>query len=583
MPLSNAPKRRARAGARVGSPGLAALFVFAAVLLSDCATPMAPGGGPVDATPPALLSTEPPTNTVNFAERELVFLFSERIDGASFQRALHITPEPELPPKIGTKRSRVTVRFQTELRDSTTYIFTLDNTLKDLHGVSLKAPITVAVATGPVIDKGRLVGEVWNPETDKPVASLDVFAYAAPDSTAPNPLDQAPDFRTQTGSDGRFTFEYLPERLFFVAGLGDRNRNRKPDAGEPFAVPPTPAMAARPDSLMAPFRTYLTQLDTTAPEVRRLRTLTSRRLQVRYSEPVRLLDRNPAAWALTDSISGQPATIRSVFSDPVDPTVVVLLTDSLADGTYLLLPAAVADTAGMPSAPSPISTSAQARADTARVRFLGFIPEPPPRKTDSIQVLAPNQWPGVRFSQPPDSALLATLVTVRDTTGAPVALQPVTEDGTRYFLHAPQALKASQRLVVSVQDPPRDTTFVRRFDVLPLSERGEITGVVASAERPVVIEARPGDRKKSSATITTSPDSSGAFRFGDLPEGPYYLRAYVDRDENRSWGGGRLYPYAPYEPLVWYGDSLLVRPRWSTSPPDTLNFSAPGDRSPSPP
>ena len=128
------------------------------------------------------------------------------------------------------------------LRDSTTYILTLDKQLKDYRGVSLNQPITLAFSTGPVIDKGVIAGRVAEASTDADVEGLDVLAFesGAVDSAGNGQwrlIGAVPTYRTQTDSDGEFTFANLPDRPFAVVAVEDRNRNRIVDSTETTALP----------------------------------------------------------------------------------------------------------------------------------------------------------------------------------------------------------------------------------------------------------------------------------------------------------------------------------------------------------
>ena len=215
---------------------MTAAFVLA---LGACATPISPPGGPEDTTPPRLVDSAPAADAVNVRTDEVVLTFSELLDPASARQAVEVRPAQEVPPDVEVRGRRLTVRFREPLRDSTTYLITLGTALSDNHRVRLPAPIPFAFSTGPQLDAGRIAGLARNPRTGDAVSGLDVFAYAA-GALLPDPRTTAPDYRTQTGADGRFELAYLRDAPFFVMLLDDANRNRRADPGERFAVPPRP-------------------------------------------------------------------------------------------------------------------------------------------------------------------------------------------------------------------------------------------------------------------------------------------------------------------------------------------------------
>ena len=200
--------------------------------MAGCASPVAPSGGPEDTTPPALDASEPAAGAVLVRADRLVLTFSEGVDEATVGRALSVAPGWAVPPEVRARGRRVEVLFPDSLRANTTYVVTLDTNLRDLRGVALRQPITLAFATGPTLDRGRIAGRVLDPQTGRAAPGLDVFAYVLPDSVAtmdstahadalPDPTTTAPDYRTQTGPDGAFVLDYLRPGPFFVVAVAD--------------------------------------------------------------------------------------------------------------------------------------------------------------------------------------------------------------------------------------------------------------------------------------------------------------------------------------------------------------------------
>lgn len=532
---------------RFGSPILR-LLAFAA-LAAGCAQPVAPSGGPQDTTPPALEAAEPAADAVNVRAGRLVLTFSEGVDEASVRRAFSISPGWETPPEVIVRGRRVEVRFPDSLRANTTYVVTLDTNLRDLRSVALRAPLTLAFATGPELDRGRIAGRVLDPMTGRGTTGLDVFAYRldADASAPPDPTSEAPDYRTQTDAQGAFSLDYLRPGPFFLAAVADANRNRRADAGEAFAVPPAPATtAAEADSARGPLRLFETRLDTIPPRPIRVRTQSARRLAVRFDEPIVLRDRLDL-WTLTDSTSGADTPVLRTYPD-TDPQQLVLVTDSLPARPHRLVlgrPAAVTDSVGNAARPDPLTFTPSAEPDTVRARFLGFLPESPEERVRADSA-------GVRFNAPPDSAWLAR-VAVTDTLGNALPSPLTTRDGLRFWVE-PEGF-APYRLAVRTPD----STYARTVEPLTADERGEIAGVVRAEGGPVIVEVVAGR-----ARHRVRADSTGAFVVTGLSEGEVRLRAWIDRNENGRWDGGRLAPYAPPEPLVFLDAPQRIRPRWET-------------------
>lgn len=541
------------------------------ILLASCATPVAPSGGPPDETPPAVVETEPAAEAVNVSTGTLRITFSEYVDEASFTEAFTVTPAFSTRPQFVWGRRSVEVRFPEPLRENTTYVVTLDTRLRDLHGVALPAPITVAFSTGPTISRGVIAGQVVGPESGQPAPGVDVLAYAVTDSAAPATLPERPDYRTQTDQDGAFRFDYLTEQPYYVAALSDQNRNRRPDANEAFAPPPVPAIRAdtTPVDLGLPW--ILTRVDTTRPEPLRIQSLSSRRHILHASESILLLDRDPAGWELTDSSTGRSIPIEEIYRLTADLRSVHFTTPPLTQTVHGIRADALADSSGNLISGRPIGFTPASAEDTLQIRFLQFLPEQSAALAESID-------PGLRFNAPPPADLLNTAVTVQDSTGTPFAFDARTHDGTDYFLMLDPPLQAGDVAVVRV-DAGRlagpDSVFSRTYTRVPYEATGEISGVVLPAHPPAVVEAIPVEVIAAVEPSRAIADSSGAFIFRNLPEGTYRLRAFADRDGDGMWDGGLLVPYTPPEAITWRNEPTRVRARWETSLPDTLRIPSP--------
>ena len=492
----------------------------------------------------------------------LVLTFSERIDPAS-ARAVTIVPQTETPPEVRVSGREVEVVFPA-LRDSTTYVVTVGTDLRDQRNVALGSPITVAFATGDAIDRGRIEGAVRNAETGAGAPGLDVWAYAFT-TALPDPTGTAPDYRTQTGADGQFRLDYLRPGRYFVVAVADRNRNVRADPGEPFAAPPRPALRATDaaDSLAAPPAPadfWTTTLDTIPPVAQRVRTVSDRRLAVRFAEPVRLLDAAAGALSLADSASGREAEV-TVYQPPGAPFEVFLQTAApLAPVPHRVAyrpgdgPPALADSAGNAPAPFTLSFTPPDRADTLQARFAGFLPEA--AIADSAGTLLPGERPGVRFSaplSPAEAAERVALLVEGERQPAPLA----TADGVSYLVSLDAPLP--DPLVLSVR--AGDSLAVRRFDVLDESETGGIVGRVEGAGGPVLVEIRPAGGGEAR---TVAAEADGTFASGPLRPGDYRLRVLIDTDGDGRWDGGALTPYRPPEPVRILAEPVNVRARWET-------------------
>ena len=508
----------------------------------------------------------PPSNSVDFAGDVIRLEFSERVDRPSFARALSVVPEQAAPPKLHWNGRRLEMRFADSLTYGTTFVFTIDNSLRDEHGVALKEPIVRAVSTGSRIDGGVITGRLLDPRSGRPVPNMDVVATRLDTTGRVGPT--AGVYRTQTGPEGMFSLRFLPEVPFLVHAFEDRNRNRSVDPGERFAVPPRAQyLPSANDSLAKYDDWWVVNPDTSAPRVVTARAPSSRRIELRYSEPVLLDTLDPAVWTVRDTVSDDVTRASGLYLSPADNRRIVLITDSLRVSTYRVEQfGAVWDSTGNQAINGAPPFDVVARADTMRLRFVRFDPE---ASVEPIP-LTIRDAPGFQLSQYVERQVLASIVSVMDTAGVPLTFEPVTGDGVTWRLHLTPPIQPGETVVVRIDADAvaADTLRAGRFRRLSPEETGSLTGYVTSDD-PVVIEVYTEEGR--TLKLETVRRTRGDYKIEDLEVGNYRLRLIADRDGDAVWDWGQIDPYERSERLIWYPDSARVRAGWETVL-DTLRF-----------
>jgi len=530
------------------------------LIICGCADPRPPTGGPRDELPPSIISTDPPHESVEVFPTEIRLNFSEYVNEGSFARALSIVPPPQGRLSYKWRRRSVTVRLPEPLRDSTTYVVTLNDEFRDWRGVRLKYPLSFAFATGPVIDQGRLRGQVIDHDRGSPVAGLLIFAYPAHTS-----IGEIPAYQTQTDTEGQFEFSYVRESDFFVIGLQDMNRNLKADPGEWFAVPPNAAIQATPDTSGQYLRWIYTEVDTLRPTIERIRATASQLLEIRFNEKVSISNLSGESWMLTDSLGTTPFKIYSSYQSASDTRLIYLVTDPIQEQAYALLPdLVIQDSSTNTMRMDTIYFTGRKLETSDPPMFLDFLTS----SAESPYKMAPWEAPNLVFDQPVRTTLLDSLVRVQDSTGITVHFEIESSNGTTYSLTGLD--DPAQVYKVSVEQS--DSTHIRFYERLGSQSLGSLSGVTIPFGDSIWVTLT--DSNNRILSMQTS-DSEGSFVFRDLPEDSYYLRAFIDWNQNGRWDGGQIHPYQPAEPITWTSEPLTIRPRWDTALPDTLRITEP--------
>lgn len=588
--------------------------------LASCANPQRPSGGPRDETPPSIVDTRPTRDTVNVPSdtRSVYIEFSEYVERSTLQRALTVTPPFDQRLRFSWSGRGVTIEFPESLRDSTTYLLTLDTNLSDAHGVSLDDPLRVAFSTGPRINRGEVRGRVVDPQQGQGQARVDVYAYALQESEEepPDSLPDRPAYRTQTAEDGSFQLDYMREQAYFIVALQDNNRNRRPDPSEPFAVPPRPVLEADSGRAEVPVPWLLTEIDTLGPRFQQAQPLSRQRLRLSFNERIQLASRRPADWALRDSVADATVAVQAVYRAPARNDAVILRTAPM-DPVPHVLPLSsglVSDTLDQPLVPDTARFEAVSQVDTTRTRFRSFVPEGLSADSTEAYPLLPDWQPGIRFNQAVDSSAFREVVIVEDTMGRPRSYSLTSEDGRTYRIQPDSVLLPGESMDVVVEGTRLagpDSTYRRRFRRVTNQVLGELEGeaVFETATRGDSLapagETSPegaAATEQEAATADTGrvdtasghPDSGGAtgplvveliptqssfplerrrqrvppgstFVFSSLPQGTFRFRVFQDRNENGRWDGGQIRPFVAAEPIAWSQQTTDSRPRWTTA------------------
>jgi uncharacterized protein (DUF2141 family) len=203
---------------------LAIIFIL---ILKSCANQQAPTGGPKDETEPKVKSTTPPQNTINFKGDKITINFDEAIQLASSSESFFIIPTTKNPPHITSTKKSVTISFNEQLKENTTYTLYFNKAIKDVTEGNDVDQLTYTFSTGPYIDSLNIKGNTKDLWKNKPEKDILVGLYDANDtSTISNAV---PAYYSYTNEQGNFELKYIKEGTYNIFALKDENRNMKYD------------------------------------------------------------------------------------------------------------------------------------------------------------------------------------------------------------------------------------------------------------------------------------------------------------------------------------------------------------------
>ena len=244
----------------IGSIGPALLAT--ALLLTACAVVEPPPGGPIDTTPPHLVSMTPDSGAVQVGElKKFTFTFSEKMDRQSATAWLYFFPDQRIR---GTKwKGAVTAEVELEepLPPDTLIVMEVAGRMADAHKVKNRRARRFPIATGTDIPGGSIARVLVM--GDVAVSTGVVELYAIPPDTLEY-FQQSILRRTSTRADGSYVFSWLPTPggPWLVRAFADANGDLRPADGEPKRLLPDTLVLTVDEPTLAAGVTTLYPVDT---------------------------------------------------------------------------------------------------------------------------------------------------------------------------------------------------------------------------------------------------------------------------------------------------------------------------------
>lgn len=201
-------------------------LLIIATLSQHCANVVSPVGGPKDIQPPMIVETRPENRSVNFDGQRIDLVFDEYLVLDNANQNVLISPPLAVKPTIKLNNKTVSVRFNEKLAPNTTYTIHFGNAIKDLHEGNVFKDYVYSFAIGAILDTFSLAGKVISAQEKKPVEDVFVTLYDADRSGFDTlPLTTLPNHITKTDKEGRFRFQGLADKDYFVFAVKDANAN----------------------------------------------------------------------------------------------------------------------------------------------------------------------------------------------------------------------------------------------------------------------------------------------------------------------------------------------------------------------
>ncbi len=556
-------------------PHISSIVVSAALTMS-CANQLPPEGGPIDTSPPTIVSAYPSSYTLHFNDKRLDLEFDKYVDHRSVEESIFISPYVgEL--EFDWSGKEVEVTFAGTLRKNTTYVVNIGTDVKDLRSPPnrMAQAYTIAFSTGADIDRGGIRGRVFPMKSSDPSEGVMIFAYqlAGIDPDTLNPRTLKPDYITQTGTNGSFYLQHLAFGTYRIFAVKDEYRNLLYDPQvDQFGIPARDILLAVTDTLQDNVLMRLAKEDTTAPRLVKVDTRDMHHVSIELSEPIDTSSGIPLALSVVDTLSKDSLKVFSILLNQPSLSSFTVVTDKQDSARgYLLRIDSARDIAR-----NPIDQRANSLVFTGSTFADTLVPKVSSTSIqDSSIGVVLNPIIQIQFSDAVQRKSLSSAIALRDTSGKEVlsSIDWLSDAVCRLRLQSELASKTWYRLSVLTENGRdwsgrkfRDSLKLVRFETLDAEVLSSIEGTVVDSNmaesRATIVVTAYGVDPKNQKTYTTVANQNGNFLIGEIEEGRYVVQAFRDRNRNGTYDAGSPHPFVGSERFNYASDTLKARARW---------------------
>lgn len=529
------------------------------LLWAACARVGSPTGGEQDKTPPKVVKTIPPNESVNFTGNRIRIYFDEFVTLRDIRKQLIISPPlayfPEITPS-GNASKYINIKILDTLRPNTTYTFNFGKSIQDNNEGNPLSFYTYTFSTGNTIDSLTLKGSIKDALRPKAENFVNVMLYEMGEKYSDSVVyKQRPIYVVNT-LDSLTTFElsHLKAGKYMLVGMKDKDNNYLFD-------PKTDKIGFHPTPITIPTdSSYTLSLFKEVPQTQASRPFQSgeQRISIGYqgekdSIQVTPLPPFPADWKWV------------IEKEPTKDTLWLWYHPKVEDSLKLIVKSN--------------------RADTTKVNLRKMKPEKW-KITPEFKGISPTEEEIVLSSNTPIRAFnkeAIKLIVAKDSTE--VGFEPIftantsqitfkvkVKEGEKYLF---KAFNAFENFFGQKSDTLQESFSAKKaedFGSLKLTFKDNVS-------LPFIIELTDKDAKKvlyEQYVEQTSP----TYNFPFVKAGNYRLRVIEDRNRNRKWDTGNFLGRLLPEPVYYFAKEIELRANWEVE--QEISFAEQKEEKPKP-
>lgn len=200
------------------------LTVFSAITFSCANRGSGPQGGPQDTVPPILLKSSPEDKSVNFSKNRLEFYFNEIVLIENGNEKISISPAQKTAAQTKAYGKKVVVQFNDSMHPNTTYFVNFSDAIVDNNEKNPLKNFSVRFSTGQYLDTFRMAGYLLDAQSLTPQPNVVIGGHTLHEDT----MFTAQPFEilTKTDENGYFCFQTAKENTTYkIFALKEQSPN----------------------------------------------------------------------------------------------------------------------------------------------------------------------------------------------------------------------------------------------------------------------------------------------------------------------------------------------------------------------
>ncbi len=533
------------------------------LLLIGCAGQFPPSGGPIDTTPPRIVSSYPTVNQTNFHSHEIRIEFDKYMVERSVEGSIYFPPFDMKDLQFDWSGKEIDIEIKKPYDTNRTYILTIGARAQDTRGNYLGKAFNIVFSTGAHVDTGMVTGRVYA-EKAQPytVAAFPV----TPEIDTLHPGNSLPRYVTQSDDSGRYVLQGLANGKYRLICFDDQMRNFMYAPQVDLYSSATHDVEVTPTEQEVPNVDFALGIeDTSRPQLYSADLANDGLILLKFSEPIDTAHVQPAFFVVRDSVTGDTIPVDFAARLESNEYNTIMRTQSplrLHTKYFITATDSIRDLAQNPMSTENSTVAIQPDSASARISpyFFSF--------ADSLKGVTSYDTMFCQFVIPsvdgfPTNPEVSLFDSSRKAMAGYITRESPTMFGVGLGNLVPSewyAVKLSYRAYTG--ETEKDSVVTLRFMMADSTTLGDVEGTVTpptSGGRIVVGAERQGGKD-----FYVFADSSGAFKLDGILAGTYTLRAYLQHGKGMKYYYGRSYPYRFAEPFGVYKDQVKVRARWTT-------------------